>query len=383
MHIHLWNVGAEKLNQYYNRLDSHIIQSGEKQWVKYLDLGTHIVRLINYSKEFTSHVEKQLTYVLKDKSSSYDATLIIWKEAEVKSLAAKLEDDYNPAINFKFRIENLIHKRENFVDLHVFDDSYLKHTPLIDICSEGGMVHAHNPKTNTYYYGIENLEPEEFIKQGHIFVQTLNKILKTETSSLLHGAVVGLNNTGVLFCARGQRGKSTLAVLSMLKGFEYVSDDYLTISKEGEGLYAYPIYSIITLSPQMYNELYYELDGKFVSNNARKDKYVINIANYHDKFRKRYPINVCMFPQITNDKNPSIVPCAKGRAIAQLIHSTIFQMQDRHDIKTIKKLIDFVKDFDYYQINLCSDIWANVQCLREFMEDLEKKEKKSDQLCIK
>lgn len=338
------NVTEEQMQGYQNTLINHIQQTYDMQWIKYLNLGTHVVRLINYSKEFTPIIEKHLTYVLKNDSSKYDSTMIIWKEDSVKSLAIKLNQSFN---------------------------------------TETGIISAYDQNNNIYYYGAENLAPEEFIKQGHIFVQIFNKILKTPKTALVHGAVVGLDNRGILFCARGHRGKSTLAVSSMLRGFEYVSDDYLTLCPENGSLYAYPIYSIITLSPHMYNELYDELDGKFVSNNARKDKYVINIAKHHDKFKEKYPISICMFPQIVNDTKPSIVPCGKGRAITQLIHSTINQMQDTYDTATVKKLISFVENFDFYQINLCPDIWANVEYLREFMENLNNKEKINDELCVK
>ena len=174
-------------------------------------------------------------------------------------------------------------------------------------------------------------------------------------------------------CARGQRGKSTLAVLAMMEGFEYVSDDYLTLEKEREDLYAHPIYSIITLSPRMYNELYDKLDGaRFISNNARKDKYVINISNFHHQFKKKYPIKLCLFPEIVLDKSPSIKKCTKqekGRAITHLIHSTIFQMNDIHDINTVEKLIKMVEKYEFYKINLCNDIFKNMECLRNFMTD--------------
>jgi hypothetical protein len=375
------NVNNKQLQNYYERLENHIDQSFI--CIKYIDLGTHIVRLINYSQEFIPLIEKQLSYVLKNNSSKYDATLIVWKENSIKSLPGILEDKCNTKINLKLRIEMLVEKRD-YEDLQVFNKDYSIHSPIISVNNLEGIVNMYNQQSNTYYYGVENLEPEEFIKQGHIFVQIFNKILKTQNTALVHGAVVGLNNQGILFCARGQRGKSTLAVLSMLKGFEYISDDYLTLCKEGNNLYSYPIYSIITLSPRMYNELYDELDGKFVSNNARKDKYVISIEKYHDRFRKKYPVKVCMFPQIVGDAEPSIVPCHKGRAVTQLIYSTINQMQDKHDIATIKKLMGFVNDFDFYQINLCSNIRANVECLKDFMQTMsENKENINGELCIK
>lgn len=163
----------------------------------------------------------------------------------------------------------------------------------------------------------------------------------------------------------------------MMKGFEYVSDDYLTLEKQGDNLFAYPIYSIITLSPRMYNELFDELkESRFLFNNARKDKYVVSIKNFHDRFKKKYLIKFCMFPEIVSDKEPSIVECdkeEKGRAIVQLIQSTVCQMQDINNPKVIKKLFDMVKDFNFYKINLCNDINKNTEFLREFAKNYQDK----------
>ena len=196
-------------------------------------------------------------------------------------------------------------------------------------------------------------------------------MLKSENSNLVHGAVIGLNNKGILFCARGQRGKSTLSVLSMIRGFEYVSDDYLILTKTNNELISNPIYSIITLSPEMYNRLYSELEGsRFISNNARKDKYVFNISNFHNKFMKDYPIKLCIFPEITEDKEPSIRLCTKeekGRAIVQIIQSTLMQMNDLSERQTVEKLINMVKDFNFYKFNLCFDIEKNTEYLKNFM----------------
>ncbi|MDR1946374.1 MAG: hypothetical protein LBQ51_04320, partial [Desulfovibrio sp.] len=303
----------EQLAAYFRGLDERAARFGGPEFVKYLDLGTHIVRLVNYSREFTPHVEKQLTYVLKDDAPRYDATLVIWRETDIASLSAGLEDRCNPKRNPRLRVQQLATghipdwELENLRHLIVFDERYSRHHPLINVDIWARIVSAHNPETSTYYYGVENLEPEEFIKQGHIFVQTFNKILKTPSTALVHGALVGLDGKGILFCARGQRGKSTLAVRAMLDGFDYVSDDYLVLGRDATGLYAWPIYSIITLSPMMYGDMYYALDAKFVSNNARKDKYVFNIAAYHHRFARRHPVALCMFTQIVPDSEPGIV----------------------------------------------------------------------------
>ncbi len=375
------NPNKVKLQSYFAGVNKYL-EMKEIYDIDYIDLGCKVVRSIYLSGEFFAPVEKQLSFCLKRKERKYDATIIVWKEEDFENLPAKISPDFTPRENLRLRIELLASQKKEY-QLSIIDEEYSKHNPILDIDPFRGFVNAVDTNTNTYYYGVRNLEPEEFIKEGHIFVQMFNKIVKTETSNLVHGAVVGMNNQGILFCARGQRGKSTLAVLAMMKGFEYVSDDYLVLEKGGDKLYSHPIYSIITLSPRMYNELYDELKGtQFVSNNARKDKYVINIDNFHSQFRKCYPINICMFPEITNDPEPSITKCTvqeKGRAITHLIHSTIIQTQDRHDIKTVKKLISFVKDFEFYKINLCQNIYKNVEYLKDFM----KKEIKNDELCIK
>lgn len=378
------NPEKEKLKSYFKNLNNYVT-SKELKWIKYVYLGCKILRVINFSDEFTPLVQKQLAYSLKDSAPKYDATLIIWKE-NFDLLPSKISSDFDPKTNLRLRIDMICSKKKE-VDVYVFDNNYSKHNPVLEINPQRGILNGYDADTNTYYYGVKNLDPEEFIKEGHIFVQVFNQILKTENTNLVHGAVVGLNNKGILFCARGQRGKSTLAVLSMLKGFEYVSDDYLVLEKEGENLYSYPIYSIITLSPKMYNELYEDLEGtRFISNNGRKDKYVINISNHHSTFKDKYPISICMFPEIVSAPNPSITLCTKqekGRAVTHLVHSTINQMCGKHDIKTIQKLINMVKDFEFYKINLCHDIYKNVECLRDFTLKLNNKETNNDKLCIK
>jgi hypothetical protein len=176
----------------------------------------------------------------------------------------------------------------------------------------------------------------------------------------------------------------------MMEGFEYVSDDYLILHQnEKNELLSSPIYSIITLSPKMYGELYSRLSGsQFVSNNARKDKYVFNISNFHDRFKMNYPIKLCIFPEIVTDPEPSIRPCTtseKGRAMVQLIQSTLMQTQDMCENWTVKKMMNMIKDYPYYKFNLCHNIEKNTEFLREFMNNFNKMEHEiidSDKIAI-
>ncbi len=360
---------AEEGAKYISCLKNKVQQYATNDVVKYVHLGSKVVRIIVCSQEFLPLMQKQLTYTLSDKADKFDATLVVWKEESPQSYIEEMAKGNVPLL-MRMRLEKLATKK-TVQCLDLMNENYSSFYPLISIDAVRGFISAYDEKENTYYYGVKDLSPEEFIKEGHIFVQFFNKVVRTENSNLVHGAVVGMDNHGVLFCARGQRGKSTLTVLSMIRGFEYVSDDYLILETEANKLYSYPIYSIITLSPRMYNELYDDLKGKFVCNNARKDKYVINIEGYHNQFKNKYPIELCIFPEIVSDKEPSIVSCSaedKGRAIVQFIQSTVSQVQDINRQDVVRKIFNMIKDKEFYKFNLCNDIEKNTAFLREFLQ---------------
>ena len=171
--------------------------------ILYIDLGVKIVRLICYDEGFIPHIEKQLTYTMRNKASTYDATIILWLQEDIDKI---------------YEVNNLFIPTDSNTN------------KLADFVIADFTINAYLPDSDTYFYGVKDLNPEEFMKEGHLFVHPFCRILKTETTTLVHGACFGLDNNGILLCVRGQRGKSTLAVLAMLEDFEYVSDDYRCFS---------------------------------------------------------------------------------------------------------------------------------------------------------
>ena len=366
MRIELNN--REKSLEYFSKIREYIKQN-ELFCTKYIDLGVKVIRVLCYTQEVVPIMEKQLTYTLRDNADKYDATIVVWKEKDVESLAISLGDTFDPKKNLKLRL-GMIYNQKRYPSFEIVDTSYSLSSPIMFIDTHNNVIEIYDYENQTAYYGVKNFEPEEFIKLGHIFIQQLNSLIKSSTSNIAHGAIVGFNDNGVLFCARGQRGKSTLTVHSMMNGFEYVSDDYQILSKRNGTLYSYPIYSIITLSPTMYNELYDDLKGKFVSNNGRHDKYVINISPYHNQFRTDYPIKLCIFPEIVSKPDTEIYLCSaeeKGRAIVQLIQSTLAQMRDLNNKTKKKKMFEMVKDLPFYKLDLCRNIARNTENLRNFL----------------
>lgn len=340
---------------------------------KYLELGASIIRVLCYSLGILPTLHRQLGYVLRDSADHYDGTIVVWNNSDVDSLLNDVCGGFEFKKAMRIRAEMLWAQMGNYpFDLYFFEDGS-------DGCTLGRIDHGEeevelfDAESRTACFSCKSYEPEDFVKYGHVFVKQINRLVKSENVNLTHGAVIGYAGNGFLLCGRGKRGKSTLTVESMLQGFEYVSDDYQILKKTDDGLFAYPIYSIVTLSYRMYNEMYDRFLGKFVCNNFAQDKYLFNIAPYHNRFRTEYPIRFCLFPEITGDEHPSIVHCSleeKGRAAVHLIHSTLIQMNDLGEQDTVRKLLLMVWDEPFFRFNLCNNIPENTEYLKQYLESM-------------
>lgn len=361
---------ADTLESLYAHLEARACRCGEPT-VKYIELGTRTVRLLVYSSAFMPFIERHLAWSLKDEAGQYCATLVVWQE-DISDITLGLLSHLAPDRYRKLRIEKLTRTGiPEIPRITIYDEDEQRIWPLLETMPKHGTISANNPQSNTYYYALQDLAPEEVIKRGHLFVHAFSKIANTPSSNLVHGAAVGVQDTGVLFCGIGYRGKSTLTVNALLDGFDYVSDDYLVVENQDSELRAWPIYSMVALSSEMYHKQYENFRGKFLSNNARKDKYIFNIEAYHEQFRSGYPIKLCMYLRIANCAEPSIVPGDKEIAIEELTLSSLRITGNAQDVMSIGKLYGLVQHFPFYRFNLSTDLGKNTRCLREFLENYE------------
>lgn len=329
----------------------------------YVNLGDlKTVRITACDPNALRLIRRELSWIMTDPVPDPDATIVLWSENAPESF-------YRRAFGL-----HLDPSMEEEI-LVLFADSL----PFAQIDFRDNAVHVADG--TTYFYGTSNYDPEVWMQEGHLFFQMFYRILNGPDSSLVHGACVGVDGKGVLMCARGGRGKSTLTVTSMLRGFEYVADDYLILERKDGELTASPIYSTIALSPKMYNTLYDYMDkARFVGVSNIKMKFVFDMVNYGDRLRRHYPVRACVFPEIDFDAaEPRIELCTgaeKGRAITHMTHSTVSQMfkyglkQDQKDSVDMVKLIGMLRCVDHYKMVLCPDIFRNEEFLRAFVKQL-------------
>ncbi|MDR0534442.1 MAG: hypothetical protein LBH01_10865 [Verrucomicrobiales bacterium] len=338
------NIPAEEMDGYFNILDQRS-RGDSGADVSFLSLAGKVLKIENHVPSLAPIIRQNFGFCLRDSASHSDALLRVW-ESEVASLVADF------AANSK----------------SVFLSSGAIPAPEISLFLEDNRLEAHHQRTSTFHYAGRAFSNESLAQAGHLFVRLINQVAKGPGQALVHAAAVGLDDKGVLICARGGGGKSTLAISSMLAGFQYVADDYL-ILEQRDRLYANPIYSVITLSPEMRRRMP-SLQAEFLWDNYNKKKQVLGISAHHSSFARELPIKAVIFPNISHTDACTIEHANKGKAITQLVHSTVSQMGDQKDPSHLKTLISFVKDLDFYQINLGTDLHANVSVLAKFIKGI-------------
>ena len=339
------NVDKTSIEKYYKFFDNKFQEKAKKTSIvtKYLDLGVKVIRLQIVCEEFIPKFEKYFSCSLKDEVESFDDTIYIWK------------DNVSSFINEQYESKHVMIAYQN--------------QRLIKIDPENKIINGENPEEKKYYFVSEDFSYEALSQQGHLFVRLISQIVRTEKSALVHSAAVGIDNKGVLICAIGGSGKTTLAVSCLLDGFQYVADDYLVLDKNKGDLCASPIYSMIALTPQIYKQMP-NLKTEFMCNNYNNTKYLLNVSYYDNKLARSLPIKAIIFPNIKDIQEPTIEKTDRNRAITQMVYSTASQMGNDDDKSYMKLLISLIKDLDFYQINLSPDLNKNVQILKQFVKEL-------------
>jgi hypothetical protein len=266
----------------------------------------------------------------------------------------------------------------------------------IELYKSLDVLKAYNAQTRTNYFASNDMSKDRIMSLWgeHLFVAFLNNIISDADNAIFHSAAVGIDGNGVLICGRSGAGKSTLTVSALSDGFDFISEDYLILNKTN-GLYAYPIYSISSLTQSVIVQMS-ELQYEFLYDNVSKTKHVIDLSAHHNGFVKKLPIQAVIFPNISGTEKPSIERIKKDKAIVQMAHSTILQLctsihrkhmnyiirfnNDWEPIRQLtccnntaehmKHLLSFTEHLDFYQINLSPDFRANVDILREFISGL-------------
>ncbi len=217
---------------------------------------------------------------------------------------------------------------------------------------------------NTYYFCCQNGKEENLVFETHILQIMFAQWAVGNELILLHSAAVGIDGKGVLVGGNGGRGKSTLAVSCLKNEFDFVSDDYVMITKKGK-VNASPVYSTVGLNRDSYDKL---LKGENVIYiNEKNGKKLVDISNY--VISDELEIKAIILPTKTNLTEPEVVPIDSGAILTKIIITTLNQLAFLHEQQMVKEIALRLNKLPSYEIKLTSDCDKNAKCLEEFIKN--------------
>lgn len=193
----------------------------------------------------------------------------------------------------------------------------------------------------------------------HAWCRALGRIV-------VHGAVIGRGDRGVLLVGRGGSGKSTLAIAGALAGWCYLGDDYVALAP-GEAHApptAHALYGIAKLEP---DHLARHLPGAAalrIATPSDDGKVLLDLAPRTR--RSGVELVAVVVPEV-GAACPRLTPIGPGRAMRALAPSSILQLPGWGD-DDFPRLAALVRALPAHHLALGSDAGANLAELERLLE---------------
>lgn len=239
---------------FFSYLDARVDgQVGERETI-WLSVQGYVVKLVFAGIQADEVMRINLGYLVVPPAAHADETVYVWEDSLDELMAASMIPEGERHIHY--------HQTPEW---HVLFPGVVKRMAVRDnashvtyVCFETGHVY-----------------PEAYVNKP--FVNELQWWL-WDRYLLLHGAVVGVDGVGALITAPSGKGKSTLALAGLISGMEYVSEDYVLVSREGPAV-GHPILSTAYLTTQTL-EMLPSLKEHALLYVDWRDKYLIDLSSF-------------------------------------------------------------------------------------------------------
>lgn len=206
--------------------------------------------------------------------------------------------------------------------------------------------------------------------ENHLLMRQIRHMLYHTSHFFMHGAVVGLDDYGVMISGLSGAGKSTLAAWCAHLGMDFVGDDRVVISMQNGQPIANPVYTTVSTSEQIA-----DFPARVVATNIDRAKDIF-VFNPEFKFRHDIPIRAIIEPMRGNYDTPRIVTAPRAGIMAKIVMdysnmgcliNSPNPINDWHDISKLFQGVEF------YHLHLGRSIADNANAICEFIKQKGKK----------
>jgi len=219
------------------------------------------------------------------------------------------------------------------------------------------MVHLQENRAIVWVPGVEKLLAYE---KGAPLLNVLHWWLQDHGLHLIHAAAVGnAQGHGLLLAGQGGAGKSSTALLCMVAGFTYLSDDYCIFQAQSSLVHS--IYSTGKLLLE--NSALQPFLQRLMTQDSNEQKCVelggksllFLYPEWKTKIIQQLAIHAILLPCVTQAGQSTVVRVSPGIALQRLAMSSIFQLPLASS-SLLSVLGTLVRSLPSYQLNLGQDI---------------------------
>jgi len=188
------------------------------------------------------------------------------------------------------------------------------------------------------------------------FRALFNWWLSERDAQLVHGAVVGTGEGGVLIVGKGGVGKSTTALSCLAAGFDYVGDDYVVLAG-GDVPTAFSLYQTAKLDPdaaQRFDWLVPSPAGGRPT--AAGDKAVMHIRDHRpQQLAAAMPLRAVLTPAFADGPDTQVRPIAADALLGPALYTTMAQLPHAGP-RTLALIERQVRRLPCYRLELGRDV---------------------------
>ena len=336
----------------------------------------------NYIKNFNREQFQKLYQKLSDANSAkeplwrgtvYIGTQPLYIECHVKWLADKIDEYFfkslpkehvqNARVLYILNdgVEKFIQAPDIFTTNVIWCDGNIYRQP--DLIVHNNCIFARG--NNTCFISVDGDEKNNFYHLGenHLLMRLFGYIFNDNADIVLHGAVVGNDNSGVLITGLSGSGKSTLAAHCLHNGLKFVGDDRVALHKENGDVFANPIYTTLSLTEPI-NGL--KIKRSFRPRSSTKDIIFLDKSQISDSVK----ITAIIEPIKTDSDKPIILKSPKAPVFTRICSDYSYlslltrSMNPLDDYKKISGLLDGI---DTFSLHLSKSVTDNALVIINFL----------------
>jgi len=172
-----------------------------------------------------------------------------------------------------------------------------------------------------------------------------------------HASTVVKHNTAIMIVGPSGNGKSTLTALLVANGYELLADDFTPLNEKDLKLYRFP--NAISIKSGAFKTLasklvgFSELPSNYNESKKTKVKYIPPAKNsISDK--QSFQCHQIVYVKYSKDCEPEFRQSNEKDVLSALIPDSWLSPKSIH----AKKIINWFKDLEYYQLNYSEDQYA-------------------------